>query len=521
MTEVTGGGTRWRWSVTGLAVGVAEIAAVTGLILALKQVVPVSALTGLYILAILPIAVWWSFGLALMVAVASALTFDLVFTPPLFSLRITEPDTAANLVIFSLTAYVAAYVVSALARRAQRRAREAEALARDIRAAEEKTRRIADEQAALRRVATLVARAEPPAVLFAAVTEEAGRLLSADLTIMNRYDSDDEITVVGVWSPTGHLAATIGSKLSLGGRNATTVVFQTGRPARIDQYGEDAGAAPAPFIAAGMRSSVGAPITVHGRLWGVIIGASGREKPLPAGTEGRLAGFTELVATAIANAEAEAALTASRARVVAAADTTRRRIERNLHDGAQQRLVSLALELKAAQAVVPPVAGELAARLDHVAAEVSGVLDELREIARGIHPAALAEGGLRPALKALAGRAGVPVELDVRAEERLPEQIEVAAFYTVSEALTNAAKHSRAAFVHVRAEVFDGSLHVTVSDNGIGGADPGAGSGLFGLSDRADALGGTIVVTSPPGEGTTLALRLPIHRAAQADDAVA
>jgi signal transduction histidine kinase len=154
-----------------------------------------------------------------------------------------------------------------------------------------------------------------------------------------------------------------------------------------------------------------------------------------------------------------------------------------------------------------------------MATELSGVLDELREIARGIHPAVLAEGGLRPALKALAGRAGVPVELDVRTEQRLPEQIEVAAFYTVSEALTNAAKHSRAAVVHVRAEVIDGSLHVTVSDNGVGGADPSTGSGLVGLSDRVEALGGTIVLTSPPGEGTSLALRLPIHRAIPADDA--
>jgi signal transduction histidine kinase len=519
MAEVTGGGGRWRRTGTGLALGVAEIAAVTGLILVLKHLVPVSALTGLYMLAILPIAVWWSFGLALMVAVTSALTFDLVFTPPLFSLRITEPDTAANLVIFSVTAYVAAYVVSALARRAQRRAQEAEALARDIRAAEEQTRRIADEQAALRRVATLVARAEPAAAVFAAVTEEAGRLLSADITIMNRYESDGEATVVGAWSATGDLITTVGSRLPLDGRNATTLVFQTRRPARLDQYGKDAGAAPAPFIAAGMRSSVGAPITVQGRLWGVMIGASARKKPLAAGTEERLAGFTELVATAIANAEAQAALTASRARIVATADKTRRRIERNLHDGAQQRLVSLALELKTVQAAVPSGEGELAARLDHMATELSGVLDELREIARGIHPAVLAEGGLRPALKALAGRAGVPVELDVRTEQRLPEQIEVAAFYTVSEALTNAAKHSRAAVVHVRAEVIDGSLHVTVSDNGVGGADPSTGSGLVGLSDRVEALGGTIVLTSPPGEGTSLALRLPIHRAIPADDA--
>jgi signal transduction histidine kinase len=235
----------------------------------------------------------------------------------------------------------------------------------------------------------------------------------------------------------------------------------------------------------------------------------------------RLAGFTDLVATAIANAEAQAALTASRARIVATADTVRRRIERNLHDGAQQRLVSLVLELKGVQAAVPPGAGELAAQLDHMAAELGGVLDELLEIARGIHPAALAEGGLRPALKALVGRSAVPVELDVRAEQRLPEHIEVAAYYAVSEALTNAAKHAHASLVHVCVEVSDGGLYVTVSDNGIGGADPSTGSGLVGLHDRVDALGGTIVVTSPPGEGTSLALQLPIRRADQADDVVA
>jgi signal transduction histidine kinase len=521
MTAVLDGGSRWQRLLIGFALGVAEIAAVTGLISALKQVVPASALTGLYILAILPIAVWWGFGLALMVAVTSALTFDLLYTPPLFSLRITEPDTTANLVIFSVTAYVAAYVVSTLARRAQRRAQEAEALAVDIGAAEEQTRRIADEQAALRRVATLVARAEPPAVVFAAVTEEAGRLFSADFTLMNRYDSDGAVTVVGAWSGTGQLVVAVGGRLPLGGGNATTLVFQTGRPARIDHHGEDVGSASAPFVAAGMRSSVGAPISVQGRLWGVMIGASGRAGPLPAGTEVRLAGFTDLVATAIANAEAQAALTASRARIVATADTVRRRIERNLHDGAQQRLVSLVLELKGMQAAVPPGAGELAAQLDHMAAELGGVLDELLEIARGIHPAALAEGGLRPALKALAGRSAIPVELHVRAEQRLPEQIEVAAYYAVSEALTNAAKHAHAALVHVDAEVSDGSLHVTVSDDGIGGADLSTGSGLVGLHDRVDALGGTIVVTSPPGQGTCLALRLPIRRADPADDAVA
>jgi len=234
-------------------------------------------------------------------------------------------------------------------------------------------------------------------------------------------------------------------------------------------------------------------------------------EPLPAGTEARLAGFTELAATAIANAEAQAALTASRARIVATADATRRRIERNLHDGAQQRLVSLALNLRAAQATAKAGTGDLADQLDHVAAGMDDILDELREIASGLHPAILADSGLPPALKALARRSAVPVDLDIQIHRRLPEQVETAAYYTVAEALTNAAKHAQATSADIEVAESSGVLHVRVRDNGRGGADFSHGSGLVGLKDRAEALGGHLRLHSPAGTGTTLDITLPLQ----------
>ena len=257
-------------------------------------------------------------------------------------------------------------------------------------------RAIADEQAALRRVATLVARAAPPGEVFTAVAAEVHGLLDTDLTAVSRYDPDDMATVVGAWAAIDGPPLDVGYRRRLGERTVRTLVFRTGRPARIDDLGEEAG----PWVTvADVRSAVGVPISVEGRLWGVISVASGHGRPLSADTEARLAGFTELVATAIANAEAQAQLTASRARLVATADQTRLRIERDLHDGAQQRLVSLALQLRAAQAAVPPQLGELSAELGRVAAGLTGALDELREYARGIHPAILAERGLGPALE--------------------------------------------------------------------------------------------------------------------------
>jgi signal transduction histidine kinase len=259
-----------------------------------------------------------------------------------------------------------------------------------------------------------------------------------------------------------------------------------------------------------MRSIVGVPISVAGWLWGVMMVGSASEQPHRVDTEARLAGFTELVGTAIANAEAQSGLTASRARIVAAADITRRRIERDLHDGVQQRLVSLALQIRAARAAVPPAADELTAELDGVAAEIGGVLDELREIARGLHPSALTDGGLRPALRTLARRSAVPVRLDVHVAGRLPDQVELAAYYVIAEALTNAAKHADASEAAVQVESGEGLLRVRVRDDGRGGADLTDGSGLVGLTDRVEALGGRLSLHSPRGAGTAVQVVLPL-----------
>jgi signal transduction histidine kinase/HAMP domain-containing protein len=371
--------------------------------------------------------------------------------------------------------------------------------------------RLADEQAALRRVATLVARSAPPAALFAAVAEEVGRLLGADVTAVGRYEPEGAVTSVAVWSRTGRGPPT-GFRTILGDRNVSTLVFETRKPARVDSYDGDAAVrARAPWLeSVGVRSSVGAPISVEDRLWGVMIVGSTSDVLPPRGTEERLADFTDLVATAIANAEARAELTTSRARIVATADDTRRRIERDLHDGAQQRLVSLALQLRGAQAGAPPELGELEAELAEIAGGITDVLDDLREMARGIHPAILAEGGLGPALKTLARRSAVPVELDVRTMGRLPEPIEVGAYFVVSEALTNVAKHARASSVVVDVEAVDGVLRLCVRDDGVGGADFGRGSGLVGLKDRVEALGGQIGVESARGAGTALRVELPL-----------
>jgi signal transduction histidine kinase len=370
-------------------------------------------------------------------------------------------------------------------------------------------RGFAEEQAALRRVATLVARAAPPAEVFDAIAREAGRLLRVDYAVLGRYDPDGQVTVVSGWARTdpGRPPAT-GLRLKHGGQNVNTIVFETAQPARIDDYDHASGASAEFARDWGYRSAVGVPISLESQLWGVMtVGA--KQGPLPADAEARLAGFTDLAATAIANAEAQAARTASRARVVAAADAARRRIERDLHDGAQQRLVSLGLQVRMAQAA-PPGSGELVQWLGGVAAELAEVVEELREIARGLHPVILAQGGLRPALKALARRSAVPVELDVKVEGRLPEQVELAAYYVVAEALTNTAKHAHASVAEVQVATSRGALHVRVRDDGRGGAEFGLGSGLVGIKDRAEALGGRISLHSPPGAGTAVDIALPL-----------
>jgi signal transduction histidine kinase len=365
-------------------------------------------------------------------------------------------------------------------------------------------------EAAVRRVATLVAHAAPADELFTAVTEEAGRVLQAAQTIMSRYEPGGTPTVVAGWNRAGGDAGSGTARLRLVGTNLTTIVWRTRRPARMEGYADASGAVAAAARRVGFRSAVAAPITVQGRLWGVMIVGSVDEQPLAPDTEARLASFTGLVAAAVSNAENLAALTASRARAVATADRTRRQIERDLHDGAQQQLVSLGFALRLAQAEVPPGLGELESKLACVADGLANVLDDLREMARGIHPAILAEGGLGPALKTLARRSTTPVQLDVQTPTRLPERVEVAAYYLVSETLTNAAKHANASVIHVGVETTGGILHLHVCDDGDGGADPARGSGLVGLKDRVEVLGGTITIHSPVGAGTCLHAELPL-----------
>jgi signal transduction histidine kinase len=367
--------------------------------------------------------------------------------------------------------------------------------------------RLAEEQAALRRVATLVARGVAPEEVFAAVAEEVGRLLPVDRASMVRYEPDAAATFVASWGRASELFP-VGRQFSLGGHDFATLVSQTGLPARIDNPAKSMrGPLAVPVREAGIRSAVGVPVIVEGRLWGVVAASSSLEQPLPPDTEARLASFTELVATAIANADSRAELMASRARIVAAADETRRRIERDLHDGTQQQLVTLILDVQAVQAVVPP---ELEGELSRIAEQVTGVLDQVREISRGIHPAILSEGGLTLALRALARRSAVPVELDLRTGRRLPDLVEVAAYYAVSEALANAAKHARASAVYVELDTPDATLQLAIRDDGIGGADPARGSGLTGLRDRIEAVGGTLDVTSPVRSGTTLLIKIPV-----------
>jgi signal transduction histidine kinase len=366
-----------------------------------------------------------------------------------------------------------------------------------------------EEQASLRRIATLVAHGVPPTEILAAVAKEVYRVLDADWAAVHRMDPDGAVTVVSTAGEMSEIP--VGARATLDPGSLVASVVETGRSARIETYEGVAGPWAARGRELGIRSAVGAPITVEGRPWGVMVATWSRQGVLPVvDVEDRIANFTELVGTAIANAESRAELDASRARIVATADATRRRIERDLHDGAQQQLLSLALEVRATQANIPAELEQHRAELSHVAEGLIEVLDGLREIALGLHPAILAEGGLGPALNVLAHRSAIPVELDVRVDGRLPEHVEVTVYYVVSEALTNAAKHAEASVVNVEVDRRGSLLAVSVQDDGKGGADPLLGSGLVGLKDRAEAIGGTVSLESRLGAGTTLTVELPL-----------
>ena len=369
-------------------------------------------------------------------------------------------------------------------------------------------RLLAEEQAALRRVATLVAREAAPSAVLDAVAAEVRGLLPAPATRLLRLEPDGTATVVAARSDPG-IDIPVGTNLPLDGDNVGGMVVRSGRPARMESLDRAGGPIAALARRLGIRSAIGVPISVEGRLWGVMAAAWTEDQP-PADTEARMTQFTELVATAIADAARRAQLAASRARIVATADETRRRIERDLHDGAQQRLVSLGLTLRGAADAAPP---DLKAQLLNAADDLGGVVDELRELSRGIHPAILSQGGLKPALKNVARRSKLPVELHVRTDARFPQPVEVTAYYVLVETLTNAAKHANASRVRVEVEAADGTLELLISDDGVGGAHPGDGAGLMGLRDRVEALGGELAIDSPVGGGTSIRASIPLDEA--------
>lgn len=393
----------------------------------------------------------------------------------------------------------------------QRRAAEdlRDATAR-VQVANRELRELAEQQAALRRVATLVTRGASATEVFSAVAAEMSRRLGSQATRLLRFEPDGSATIVATSGPST-TAIPPGTVLRLDGENVPARVRATREAAHMRPRELDAATGDYAELlrTLGVRASIGVPVVVDDRLWGAMVAAWPDPIEEWDDTEQRMAEFTELLATAIANAEGRDQLAASRVRVVAASDETRRRIERDLHDGTQQRLVSIALELRSAAAQVPTGQRDLHDALAHAADGLGEAVENLREIARGIHPASLSRGGLRPALKGLARRSAVPVELETIGEARLPEPIEIAAYYVVSEALTNAAKHAHASVVHVRLDLTGPTLDLVVSDDGIGGATLQAGSGLTGLHDRVDALGGVLELASPPGEGTTLHARIP------------
>ena len=375
---------------------------------------------------------------------------------------------------------------------------------------------LAEQQAALRRVATLVARAASPPEVFRAVAEEMARCLGVANAEVHRYkENGASIVAVGSFAESGVAHVPLGESWPCEGENVARKVWHTGQPARMDSYERAAGAIGARIRALGIRSRVGAPIIVDERRWGIALVGSTRPEPLPPGTEGRVGEFADLVATAIAAATSRAELIESRRRIVAAADETRRRLERNLHDGAQQRAVSLGLQLGIAEGLVPAELGPLKERLSLIGSGLTDLCEELREISHGVHPAIVSTGGLGPALKALARRSTIPVSLEVAVRGRLPEVIEVAAYYVVAEAFTNAAKHAQATELTVMVNADDENLHLLVRDDGLGGAEFDKGTGLIGLKDRVEALDGQLTVSSPVGTGTSLDATIPLHHNAE------
>jgi PAS domain S-box-containing protein len=366
---------------------------------------------------------------------------------------------------------------------------------------------LAAQQASLRRVATLVAGGASAAVVFSAIAREVGQMLGLPLVRVWRYESDGTATVLGTWNEHAQ-PFKAGSRWPLDGSPLTSLVRRTGRPARIDDVADVPGPIADARREAGIRSAAGAPIIVDGAMWGLIVAGPKAGAPLPDRFEDRLAEFTELVATAIAVLQARSDLAASRARIMEATDEERRRVVRDLHDGAQQRLVHTVITLKLARRALQNKEDAVPALVAEALEHAGQATVELRELAHGILPAALTEGGLRAGVAALASRMPLPVENGVSVG-RLPTAVEATAYFVVAEALTNVAKHARAGHAEVMARIEDGTLAVEVRDDGVGGARP-EGSGLLGLADRLAVLDGRLRVESPADGGTIVTAAIPL-----------
>jgi signal transduction histidine kinase len=492
----------------GLVVAASLIAAETLVLYPLKGVAPANALGVVYLLGVLVVAIGWGFWLAAATSLASALAFDYFHVPPALGFIPTYGADGVALGIFLVVALLA----STLAQLARSRAAEADQRRREASS-------LTELQAALRRVATLVARGAAPSEVFSAVADEMARCLNAGNASVSRFEGDEVVILAlsHLEPRMGENKPVVGERFSLEGNNVAATVLHTGHAARQDSSEKASGAVTARIREMGLSCTVAVPIVVDGRLWGMAAVASSAPEPLPPNIEARMGDFADLVATAIANAAtraeliaSRAELIASRARIVTAADDGRRRLERDLHDGAQQRLVALGLQLRLAQTSVPPELDGLKEQLGDIVSGLTGVSTDLQEISRGIHPAILSKGGLGPALKSLARRSAVPVALDLAIDRRLPDSVEVGAYFVVSEALTNAAKHSRASQVAVCGRSEDDILCLSIRDDGIGGADSRNGSGLVGLIDRVEALGGRMRITSPAGSGTSLDVTIPL-----------
>jgi PAS domain S-box-containing protein len=380
---------------------------------------------------------------------------------------------------------------------------------------EARAHELANEQAALRRVATLVARGASPGELFSAVAHEVAGVIEIPVVAVNRYEGDGTFTILGI---AGETIFTVGSRWPVE-EGIAERILATGRPSRKDDYSATPGELGEAAREDQLVSTVGVPIVVAGSIWGFMVAAAKPGKPIPVDTDARLARFTELIATAVSNATTRAELLASRARIVAAGDEARRRIERNLHDGTQQRLVALALDVEAVRDSLPADHQEAQFGLERITRELEAVLDDVREFSHGLHPALLSQAGLGPSLRALARRSPIPVKVDVNVSKRPSESTETAVYYVISEALANAAKHARATEVSVALTTPGPEIRAIIEDDGGGGAEVSAGSGLVGLIDRVEALGGRFALDSPPGRGTRISIEMPLTAEPMDDDA--